>query len=115
MTHANGRITSPASSSSAKVVAMVVPCVNTDRGQAEPPLEAEGQIDEGHHEAEEDRNERLALQLAAHFGTHRLAPGNLVLSRTHALVERPRHGVGYRLGAGLALRRLRADSRAHHV
>ena len=32
MTQANGRITSPARMSSASVVAIVVPCVSTERG-----------------------------------------------------------------------------------
>ena len=85
------------------------------RGEPEAPLEPHRQIDQRDDEAEQDGGERFALELPAHLGTYRLALHDLVLPCPDAPVERASNGVGHRLGTRLTLRRVRAESRAHHV
>ena len=85
-----------------------------DRGEAEPPLEPDGQIDQGHDEAQQNGHQRLALQLASDLGPDRFMAQDRVLPHTDAAVEcapdRCGHGVRF-----LRRGRRRRDARANHV
>ena len=54
-----------------------------DGGQAEPPLEPDGQVDQHEEERGEYREQRLRAELAAHLRAHRghLADGVLALAQ----------------------------------
>src|SRR5439155_133116 len=66
-------------------------------------------------EREQDRQERLALQLASHLGTHRLGAHDRVLVRPQAVRQGRVNGLRRRVGAPLGEGRRRPEPRLYLV
>ncbi len=59
-----------------------------DRRQAEPPLESEGEVDQGQHEGDQHRAHRALPQLAADLRPHRLRSDHIIRIRPESALER---------------------------